>query len=145
MRLTDLELLRWKLFHDEYIKQPYVVAEKAQEQGRTLTSYWKHIGAFVSTLPRQVGKTTMLGELVNRFVKEKESYIIIVPSHSMKKALIKNHGFNEKHCVSSQDFQGISVRECNLLIDEYTIFSERDLDTILSYNWKTVTMVGTLR
>ena len=86
MRLTDLELLRWKLFHEEHIKQPYIVERKLQT---TRIDYWKELGSFVSTLPRQSGKTTMLLEIANRFIKDDEAYFVLVPTITMKKIVMQ--------------------------------------------------------
>ena len=64
MRLTDLELYRWKFHNDIYIhttKKWY----PSNYPGISWSQYWKEFGAFVSVLPRQCGKSNMILTIIN--------------------------------------------------------------------------------
>lgn len=141
MRLIDLELYKWKWFHNIHLKINQTCAEN-------LIDRWKETDAFVSILPRRSGKTTMVKMLEYQFKSNIEDYLIVVPSVTGMHRAIRCHNFDTKHILSvSQALidQGFFRNNCNLIIDEFTSIDEMNLDKLLDHNWKTVTMIGTLR
>jgi len=152
MNLIDLELFKWKWFHDVHLQGSSIKSrrEKARLNGG-LRYYWKEEAAFIATLPRQSGKTDMLVRLSKIFESSdpKEEYMVVASNQSMRGHLV-SRGINPKRTNTSYmidnsaSIKGIRHSEYNLMIDEYQTF-EASLDAILIYPWKTVTMVGTLR
>ncbi|MFA5023366.1 MAG: hypothetical protein WC523_00215 [Patescibacteria group bacterium] len=117
--------------------------------------YWTQVGAFVSTLPRQSGKTTMLSLLIEDFILKGEDYILVTHNLHMKNNISTNFLIpNNKICVVSSDanelmfymgYNKIITNGCHLLIDEYQLIDNNVLMGVLNFDWKTVTMVGTVR
>lgn len=148
MKLTDLELYRWKYHHDIYMNIKRV--QDARKTSQRPSLFWKEFGAFVSVLPRQVGKTTMLQTIVNN-LPESTPYIIVSPTSSMANSLMHNFKFPSANVYIVdrllKQLPGISigkVMNSYLLIDEFDYMRRGDLDNILNYYWKSVTMVSTL-
>jgi hypothetical protein len=152
MNLIDLELFRWKWFHEVLMKKTITQKRKIMaKQSGDLKFFWKEDGAFVSTLPRQSGKTDMLIRLSRIFdgSETSEKYIVIVDNFKMKENLV-NRGFNKNYVFTKYMFENdirgknMPPEEYNLMIEEYQRFGTT-LDDILGLPWKSVTMVGTLR
>lgn len=150
MELIDLEIYKWKWFHDVHMNTKHIKTQRQMAASNKAFGYrffWKELGAFVSTLPRQSGKTKMLQKLINGFNEEKTPYIVVVPSITMKDHLIRR-GINKNNIYSSSNIDHINGRivpqDTHLLVDEYCHFGQ-SLEILLCHPWKTVTMVGTLR
>jgi hypothetical protein len=155
MRYIDIELYRWKFHHDIYMKRK---DPRFYKQNKSFTNsnvrmqyYWKELGAFISIIPRGSGKSTMLTILAKEFEKNKEKFIIVTPDAQMKGHMI-SMGIQNKNVISARSYDestiirtiGSSPIFCNLMIDEFNLLPKATLDDILGYNWKTVTMVGSL-
>jgi hypothetical protein len=130
------------------MKQDHIQALRSQMK---LADWWKECGAFISIMPRQIGKTEMLIKLTRHFENNNERYVVAVYNQIQKRNTEclgirpKNVKVASSH-VSSTFMPTISeISECNLLVDEFMCIDKEILDDLLSYNWKTVTMVGTLR
>lgn len=150
MRLTDLELYRWKFHNDIYVH----TTNKYRPGNYPLLNwfqYWIEHGAFVSILPRQSGKSQMIITIINHNDGEKEDYRIICSTRSgfprfTKAGLDRNKMFEGRSVKKGFHlFQGIKHEEINLFVDEFEhIDMKNHLIHILNYPWKSVTMVSSL-
>lgn len=148
MNQVDLELYRWKFHNTVYAPS---IAKRKYRHSIGMSSWWREYGAFVSVLPRQSGKSTrFIKTLVNDFERTGEDYMIVVPKQGMAKSLahmtrinaqkITAIGSMYEHC-----FDGIATREVNLLIDEFMFIDDIRRNMLLDHDWKSVTMIGTLK
>lgn len=151
MRLTDLELYRWKFHNDIYI---HTTKSHRPPSGfySSWCNYWREMGAFVSVLPRQSGKSTMIRTIVNSLGQNSESlsgdYRIVSPSESMRRCLIVNLGLDSsKVCIvtNSTALMGVNYSDINLFIDEFMYVHHSYLNAVLDWPWKSVTMVSSLK
>lgn len=117
-----------------------------------LFSYWKEYAAFISVLPRQSGKSTMLKDMVHQFDSRNENHVIFVPNESIQKCLIANVFPNGRNKIKPVSFsridrllQGIIYSDMHLLVDEFDMIERPTLDSLLNRNWRSVSMVSTLR
>ncbi|KKN34731.1 hypothetical protein LCGC14_0790750 [marine sediment metagenome] len=146
MRLTDLELYRWKWHNEVYLK--YKRVQEAKNQ-LPLSSYWKEYAAFISVLPRQVGKTTMLGVMAKDIAKE--SFIqIVVPTEYMVNSFFTTTGLGRNYVCSVETWFSkrslqLSSEYAHLLVDEFGFIDGFKLRDMLNNDWKSVTMVSTLK
>lgn len=109
---------------------------------------------FISTLPRQSGKTTMLMKMANILDNNRENFLIIVPTMN-EKQLIKNKYkiddskiFILPKSLAAAGFvlknSGINnYKDINLLVDEYTCYNIYAIKELLRLQWKSISMVGT--
>jgi hypothetical protein len=146
MRQTDLELYRWKFHNDIYMKYKRVQEAKSQ---MPLFSYWKQEAAFISVLPRQSGKTHMLSDIIMEFDCRKEDYIIFVPSDSIRMVISNNFRIKRNQIIiATNDVSRIFTivpSKTHMLVDEFDLIERTTLNNILNYDWRSVTMVSTLR
>ena len=146
MRQTDLELYRWKWHNEVYLQ--YKRVQSARES-LPLSSYWMEYGAFVSVLPRQTGKTTMLGVIAQKL--STESFIqIIVSSDNMKQNFLAKTGLGKNYVCSIEEWLSRLSLQCaaeysHLLVDEFDFIDSFKLKKVLNNEWKSVTMVSTLK
>src|SRR3989344_8748576 len=130
MRQTDLELYRWKFHNDIYMKFKRVQEAKSQ---MPLFSYWKEVAAFVSVLPRQVGKTTMI-DTITKSLSNNAPYIIVTPSTSMARALISNFGFKPavvhvaERMIPHIPSMAFGICHTHLFVDEFDSINRKTLD-----------------
>jgi len=147
VRQTDLELYRWKWHNEVYLKFKRVQAVRSQ---MLLSSYWKEYGAFVSVLPRQLGKTTMLGVIAKHLLQiEGHAVQIIVPTSHMKLSVANKIQLPSNYIKSVVEFVGSNQSDLSsakhLLVDEFDFIDRMHLIMVLDNDWKSVTMVSTLR
>jgi len=151
MRLTDLELYRWKFHHDVYIHTTNKY-RPGNYPSSTWYMYWKEYGAFVSVLPRQVGKTRMIETLLNHVIGEQEDYRIICAQRVVRlgfcqRGFSKNKVLDAKWITKGANHKltNIDHQDINLFVDEFEyIDTKNHLCHILNYPWKSVTMVSSL-
>jgi len=154
MRLTDLELYRWKFHHDIYIHTTNKYRPGNSSFGpMNWVQYWKEFGAFVSVLPRQSGKTEMLLTLIHHFDDEEEDYRVIYPLDNMG-TMLRQRGVNKYKMIPAKTVTnktchmllGIQHEVINLFVDEFDYIDKKNhLCHILDYPWKSVTMVSSLK
>ena len=150
MRLTDLELYRWKFHHDIYIHTTNKF-RPGNYPLLTWSQYWREHGAFVSVLPRQVGKTEMIVTLINHVMEKNEDYLIVAANKQICIGF-QQRGFDRKRTVEGRSIQanspqlmGLSHASINLFVDEFEWIDKKNhLCHILNHPWKTVTMVSSL-
>ena len=143
MRQSDLELYRWKVHHVTNF-------HCGRKNNLSMRQWWKEYGAFISVLPRQSGKTSMLKTLINSFSENGEQYMVLVGPNSMRDHLVRNHNIPKEKIITSHAYisklahkPGRSEdQDVNLLIDEFMFISSSTINTILDSEWKTVTMVS---
>lgn len=145
---VDIELFRW-ITHKEYVKRPGILARKSLI---SLNSWWKEHGAFVANLPRQCGKTTGLSKLIEITLAEDQqtTAIIVVPTQSMVDFIpqrINPYFLSRVYSYFGTPSPNFSypIDSKNLFIDEYQFVSQPVMDYLLSFDWKSVTMFGSLR
>lgn len=144
MRHTDLELYRWKYHHDIYL--PSIKSQK--QRCNSYYQWWHEYGAFISMLPRQVGKTNMLISLANNFSESGEDYLFVAHNNRRAEGIKQQCGL--VHVVGPGGiyegcFNGILTTKVNLLVDEYNSIEKHIMIELLDRNWNTVSMAGTLR
>jgi thymidine kinase len=126
MKIIDLELYRWSIT-------------------RRLK---KNI--FVSTLPRQSGKTTALIRMAQMLKNENEDFVVVVPSEYIRSYIVSKNIIpkNKIELLITHtlifNFKGINYSDTNLLIDEYDIFDKSVLRDLTKLPWKSISMIGTL-
>lgn len=147
MHYTDLELYRWKWHNEVYLKFKRVQAVKYQ---LPLSSYWKEFGAFVSVLPRQIGKSTMIATMTRIFEGKEEPFIVMVPNMRMALHFCTNQNVSYKNVGADAEWVVSYAKSklphiTNLLIDEFDFISEDDMNKMLSYDWSSVSMASSLK
>lgn len=153
MRLTDLELYRWRFHNDMYI---HTVSQHRPDNYPMMTwsQYWKEYGAFVSVLPRQSGKSQML-VLLAKSITNKENelsgdYLIVCDFREAKTSFIQA-GLDWKKILNAKSIgrgslSGIQHSGIHLMIDEFDFICKKNhLIHVLNHPWKSVTMVSTLK
>lgn len=146
MKQVDLELYRWKFHNTVYAPS---VAKHKYHCG--LSMWWREYGAFVSVLPRQSGKTTrFIKTIADDFEKKDEHYMIFTHNRGAAKSLHHLTGISERKItpISSMYndcFNGIMTGEVNLLIDEFMSIDDVRRNMLLDHEWKSVTMISTLK
>lgn len=146
MRLTDLELYRWKWHNEVYLQFKRV---QAARRSLPLLSYWKEYGAFISMLPRQVGKTTMLGEIAKKL--SEESFIqIVVPTEKMAQNFSVKTGLGTNYVCTINTWLSrlslqLSTEYAHLIVDEFNFIEKNKLDALLDRKWTSVSMASTLK
>jgi hypothetical protein len=146
MNMTDLELYRWKIFRDIYLKQSSV---QNSRNVSSMSHYWKNIAAFTSVLPRRVGKTNMLCKMVEIIAATGDNVYIIPLNMTCKTYIYKMlrrhfYGTVPNNCkvVFTSDVKSLKG---HLFIDEFLYFDNKILNKILDNQWETVTMVSGLK
>ncbi len=144
MRQTDLELYRWKWHRDVYINKK---GPRNHYSKSGCGLYWKEFGAFISIMPRQCGKTTMIGQMMRMCEEDGEKVFAIVSGPHAIKYFCNTTGAHTCDVTYSYDsnIPYLDICNTNLFLDEFTYFRSGDVDTILSNQWKSITMVGTLK
>jgi len=142
MNYMDLELYRWKYHHDIYLPS-------IKKYTSAIDIWWQEYGAFVSTVPRQSGKTNMLGKLAYIFDSRNEYFMVVVPTQKYVKAFVNRTGVDRMRVTAATSmydrcFDGIRTRDIHLLIDEYQRVDKPAIRELLNHDWKTVTMAGTM-
>ena len=165
MRYIDLELHRWQWqWHNEV----YLQAKRIKDASKTmpLPLYWKEYGAFVSVIPRQLGKTTMIGEIINylsqsvllhnKYDINDEDFImddvlVVVPTRRMINFVVSKIGI-PRRCVCSingfcwyRNVKDTKNPQKHLFVDEFDFIDRKDISHLLDWNWKSVTMVSSLK
>lgn len=114
--------------HQEILQRP-----ESEEFKRLLgiSQWWKEHGAFTVTTPRQTGKTRWLLKLY----------------HQKFGSLCVRHHDHFDDSLFWHQWKGFAetAAERDVYIDEYNHIPEDYLIDLLSYNWKSVTMVGTVK
>jgi len=142
MRQTDLEMHRW-CFHN-FVKQNSHLS--SNHLGWRM--YWKEVGAFVSMLPRQSGKTTMIIRMIQHVVEsEFPDYIVLVRDRSMANNMIQHNVLSNNilTALDGHNLAGKDTSNTNLFVDEFMFIPGSILNKILDRAWKSVTMVSSLR
>ena len=139
MNQTDLEIYRWKL-HNRFVnKSPPSPISSAHE-------YWGEYGAFVSIMPRQSGKSTMIKRMIDILADDGESDVVVIAVNNTHKAyLVNNIGIAEDiiGCADSYDYGPVGSKgSCHLFVDEFMYIGNVQYKNL---NWKTMTLVGSLR
>ncbi|KKL21659.1 hypothetical protein LCGC14_2443240, partial [marine sediment metagenome] len=108
MRLTDLELYRWKFHNDIYI---HTIKSwcPGNYPGSSWFQYWKEHGAFISVLPRQSGKSQMIVTMINSLPKE--NYVIIC-AYRQANVSFRQAGFDRRKTFNGKS---IKVRDIRLV------------------------------
>lgn len=147
MKYIDLELNRWMYHNTVHVHTAY--ARSTSEYH----SYWKEHGAFVSTLPRQVGKTEAIVKIAKTIMSKNcpkdfiGEVLVVVPALQYKsflQARIHPDKVKSAHNLE-QELQGMNLSNTHLFIDEYDFIPKTTLNNILDHPWKSVSMFSTLR
>lgn len=143
MRETDLELHRWK-WHNLQLKS----RKKNHLFNMSCCAFWRELGAFISVMPRQSGKSTMLMRMVSILsdVSEDQSnFLFVVPTANQKRLA---DALFYPYTVHTAFDHNILIRRnfknCHLMVDEFAHIKRADLDKWLDYNWRSVTMVSSI-
>jgi hypothetical protein len=153
MKLIDLEMYRWRFHNDMYVhtrnqfrpdKYPPI----------TWVQYWKEHGAFVSVLPRQSGKSTML-TILAKSIANRENEMCgdyrIVCSFFRHNNIFTHAGLDRKKILNGRSVRkgmldGLQHSDIHLMIDEFDYLDMNNhLIHVLDYPWKSVTMVSSLK
>ena len=144
MNIIDLELYKWKLYQEGIFKR-----SKVPITGQV--DWWLNNGMFISTLPRQSGKTELLIRMSKILQQEKENFIFIVPNQITKHDILNRTKYypNDIRVCGTLDvvnyFKNIQANFTHLLIDEYCSFYNFIMKELLTINWKSVSAVGSLQ
>jgi thymidine kinase len=132
MNVIDLELYRWQWHNLKYKDEP-----------------------FIATLPKQSGKTTMLGRITRILENNRQDFVFVVSTEANRNIINRQYGINKDKILvfppvlASANFvlqtQGVDYKDKHLLIDEYTFYSPHALKELLRMKWKSVVMAGTLK
>jgi predicted AAA+ superfamily ATPase len=143
MKIISIEKLRHEL-HQEYLKQDAIVKFKTI---LNTIEYWKEFGAFTCVSPRQSGKTTVLIQIAEELFRQEQQVIIFVPTFSMRDLIQKQfpHQTNVAIYTNGQELPHFSFSQYHLFVDEFMQIGQGKLDYLLNYNWKSVSLFGSLR
>src|SRR5574342_1380688 len=86
MNIIDLELYRWQLHR---LGAFNTLKLKPRSMGLSKLTWWMEYGAFISILPRQSGKTEMLIRMAKILQEEKEPFIFVVPTKTIKDNILQ--------------------------------------------------------
>jgi hypothetical protein len=145
--IQDLEYQRWWL-HQEWLK---TVSQEYLEQ-LTTVGWWKQIGAFVCALSRQQGKTQLLYEIAQELIEHEQLCIITAPYASQLDLLKDKFSWHfksnprqkyYKFITKATEIRGLRVTRGHLFVDEYSY--KEDLDELLNFPWRSVSLFGSLK
>lgn len=113
-------------------------------------TYWRERGAFISVLPRSSGKTKMLIKMIDKMSRSGKEDSVYVVTHSFDAAKLFKHKcpslpsyrIDPQHYMR---FDGLNVLNTHLVVDELFYLDDHNMRTLLSMQWKSVTMAGTYR
>lgn len=142
MRQTDLEIYRWQV-HNNFGLRP------VSNTGHINRAHWKEHGAFVSVLPRQSGKSIMLGKMFDIRRKQEEDALVITRTTQDAKDFSNKTGIHISN-IQTVDrvlllYWGKYIADTHIFIDEFMHMDKSTLEQLLDWRWKSVTMVGTLK
>lgn len=148
MKEVDLELYRWHWYQTRIQD----IIKEFRDKGIDNRTFWSDHGTFMSVLPRQAGKTTMLIQMAKILQAKEEGFLIITPNRAMSDDISRRSPeihparirSNPGAMVSAYHL-GEALDKKHLLIDEYQFFHEQALNSMLNEDWKSVSMVGTLK
>jgi len=146
MNITDLEMYRWRWHNDIFLQQKNI--KRLKENYLHCEQYWKEIGAFTSVLPRQSGKTTMIGKMIDFVATQsnKRNYVVFVSQLATVWHFCKTTGLpTDGVKVSLSEFatEMTAPENYHLFVDEFLYAAE--LHELLRYYWASVTLVGSLK
>ena len=116
----------------------------------TTQSWWKEWAGLFILCPRQSGKTTALcnfSTVLKRFHPQDE--LVGVAYYDLNRELLSARG-DFHHVLEPQPTgEWIQDSKCNvkhshLLVDEFMLLGDGYLSYLLSFPWKSVTMIGTM-
>ena len=142
MRLTDLEFYRWRFQNNFHL------TSRQKHCNMSWLEYWQEYGAFTSILPRQVGKSTMLKNMVDFLVSREENDIWIV-CNNLKAAdhLVYNIGIHKYMVFVNMHASCKMITEktsgVHLFMDEF-LYTD-GWEDFLKRPWKSVTLISTLK
>ncbi len=104
--------------------------------------------------PRQSGKTTVLKEFIEtlKLIYNKKCNVIVICPYQAMTNMYKDS--KADCCFTNLGYQRQTVsfmnpklveKEFHLVCDEFLLFDEKVLDTLLSKEWKSVTMIGSMK
>ena len=150
MKEIDLELFRWNWYK---LRIKDIKANRNAALG--LRTFWSEYGVFVSTLPRQSGKTSTIIKMAQMLQDEGQNFLIIVPNEMMKQHLIRvlgsssiskkirsNPGAMTSFYHRAEDDR---PENTHLFIDEYELIHNQAMGWIMGEDWKSITMLGTYK
>lgn len=140
MRHGELEMYRWKYHRDIYI--PSVIKHKSHCTNR---AWWKDYAAFTSIMPRQSGKTYMLSTLAKTLESRGEGCLFIVPDSTMGMNVSMNYWVNTTTFDEFRRDSSMAFSDINLFVDEFEQFDQKNIDYLFDFEWKSVTMTGSMR
>lgn len=157
MNIIDLEYFRWKMFKTLYLSKNSTMGLKYKMD---LPRYWKEHGSFASILPRQTGKTHMLGNMAVEMINDGGKVMIVCVNKHVSSAF--TNMLKKSSCIVSPSIveillttgsgvadirykmSGIKPEEYNLVIDEFLYIRPDKIDELFSYAWETVTMASSM-
>ena len=136
MSLIDLEILKWRYFRTWHTN----TANKAQYT--SLSRYWMESGAFLSILPRQSGKTTAMIKMATDIIQSGEKACLFVLNRHIAEQIQGRNPLLKGHVFTNWYPPGVrSNYHC--FIDEFML--NKQLDSILTNDWKSVTGLSSMR
>ena len=142
MKQTDLEIFRWKWHNDVHMKKKNV---KIFDAGWARIVFWKEYAAFTSIMPRQSGKTTMLGQMANILLDDGKQILVFAEN---KNSFYSKTGIS-RELIQSEWFSSARMScqntlDTHLLVDDFIHIRKSILNELLDKDWASVTMVGSL-
>lgn len=133
------------LFHDNLLTSYHLHQQYISEVNKlkfitvmSSSEYWQEFGAWIVSLPRRAGKTTFVKLL---YAMDPDNTLILVPTRNQCelyeapiKAVNVSKFLNNPLMYSSE--------KTNLVLDEYKMVNDTDLNKILNWSWKSVSLFG---
>ena len=149
MKETDLELFRWNWYR---LRIRDIKANRNAALG--LRTFWSEYGVFVSTLPRQSGKSEMIIKMAEALENNGEAFLIIVLNENMKRHLSGMApniypGKIRTNPGAMMSFYRLGAdsrpEDTHILIDEYEHLHNQAMGWIMNENWKSISLIGSYK
>ena len=138
-----LEMARWHAHNEQILPERRKLWEKYIPLSDQRSIWWKENGAFISTLPRGIGKTAMIKDLTEEMEDRDEEFIVMASSVSFAEKLKKHRGIKEVYAPHTMP-EGLEFSNTHLFVDEYQRIVGDTLNQLLKHEWKSVSLFGTL-
>lgn len=139
MYRPEILIVKW-LATQEHIKN----IDPLWKEQLNIQGWWREIGGIFVLAARQTGKTTALNSFMRhlKLLKPNDRIVAVTPY----KALLNNLTGADlllKAKKGTYWLRAINTNTDHLVVDEFMLIDRDMLNTLLSFEWQSVTMIGT--
>ena len=127
--------------------QDFIATRPNFKEMLTTKGWWTEIAGVFILSPRQTGKTSALKEFI-RYLKRTngdDRVVTISPYKSMRDNLAGDADLDLVAQEGTSWLYAIDSNTDHLVVDEFMYLPGGVMDTLLSFEWRSVTMIGSMK